>query len=260
MRIVVTNDDGLRSPGLRLLYEAVRELDEALVIAPMEQASAKGGMLTLDEPIRVYELDLTYASAYGITGSPRDVVHVAREVFGGLDMLVSGINIGENTSIQNILVSGTVGAAAEASLFDIPAVAFSADVNKPSALTERGYADFAVSVARAVARYVASEGLPSGVDLLNVNLPRSPTSLVRVVPPARRRWIEKLDRRVDPRGQCYYWLYGEATEPEPGTDSYVVFVERGIAISPISLSLKAVDISLLDALVTEVSSALKVKS
>jgi len=61
--------------------------------------------------------------------------------------------------------------------------------------------------------------------------------VVRVVPPARLRWIEKLERRLDPRGKPYYWLYGEAVEPEPGTDSYVVFKERGVALTPLSLSM-----------------------
>ena len=256
MRIVVTNDDGLRSPGLKLLYEAVRGFGDAIVIAPLEQASARGGMLTLDEPIRVYEVDLGYARAYGITGSPRDVVHVAREVLGGADMLVSGVNAGENTSIQNILVSGTVGAAAEAALFGIPAAAFSADVEGFEAFLDEGYAALVKAVVRAVVGYLLERGLPEGVDLLNVNIPRTFSGVVRVAPPARLRWVEKLERRLDPRGKPYYWLYGEAVEPEPGTDSHVVFRERGVALTPLSLGMRTVDGSALEELAGRVAAAI----
>ncbi|MEM0226177.1 MAG: 5'/3'-nucleotidase SurE [Thermofilaceae archaeon] len=257
MRIVVTNDDGLRSPGLRLLYEAVRELGEAIIVAPLEQASARGGMLTLDEPIRVYEVDLGYAKAFGITGSPRDVVHVAREVFGGADLLVSGVNVGENTSVQNILVSGTVGAAFEAALFGIAGIAYSADVEKAETFLDTGYAEFVKTVCGEIARYVVERGMPKGVDVLNVNLPRRPSRIVKVAPPARLRWIERLDKRLDPRGKPYYWLYGEAAQPEPGTDSYVVFVEGGISITPLALSLRGVDASLLDELIQALRSAIE---
>lgn len=232
-------------------------MGDVIVIAPLEQATARGGVLTLDEPIRMHEVDLGYTSAFGITGSPRDVIHVVREVFGGADMLVAGVNVGENTSIQNILVSGTVGAAFEAALFGVPAVAFSAHVERSEAFLESEYAEFVRSVVSTISGYVVERGLPSGVDVLNINLPRAPTRLVKVVPPARLRWIERLDRRVDPRGRPYYWLYGEAAVPEPGTDSYVVFMEGGIAVTPLSLSLRSVDASLLSELIESLVEALE---
>jgi len=260
MRIVVTNDDGLRSPGLRLLYEAVKGFGEAIIVAPLEQASARGGMLTLDEPIRVYEVDLGYAKAYGITGSPRDVVHVAREVLGGADVLVSGVNAGENTSIQNILVSGTVGAAAEAALFGMPAAAFSADVEGFDAFLREDYAMLVEAAVKAVVGYLLERSLPEGVDVLNVNIPRTFSGVVRVVPPARLRWVERLERRLDPRGKPYYWLYGEAVKPEPGTDSYVVFKEKGVALTPLSLSMRVVDGAVLEELAGRVAAAIGRKS
>ncbi len=252
MRIVVTNDDGIRCPGLWVLYEAVAPLGEAIVVAPVEARSASGGVLTLEAPIRVYEMKIRGVSAYGITGSPRDVVHVAREVLGGLDMLVAGVNVGENTSIQNILVSGTVGAAAEAALFGIPAAAFSADVDDPLAFLDERYADFVTRVIRAVATYMASRKLPAGVDLININLPRVFRGSVKVVPPAKLRYIERLERRVDPRGRPYFWLYGEAAVPEQGTDSYTLFVEGGVSLTPLSLSLGVGATHLLRDLVVEV--------
>lgn len=215
--------------------------------------------MTLDEPIRVHKVDLGYAEAYGITGSPRDVVHVAREVLGGVDMLVSGVNAGENTSVQNILISGTVGAAAEASLFGIPAVAFSADVDGFEPFLKEDYSSLVKSVVKTIVGYVVERGLPEGVDLLNVNIPRAFSGVVRVAPPARLRWIEKLEQRLDPRGKPYYWLYGEAVEPELGTDSYVVFKERGVAITPLNLCSIEVKGSLLEELAELVAASLRGK-
>lgn len=258
MRIVVVNDDGIRSLGLKLLYESVKGLGEATIVTPMEPTTARGGTLTLDEPIGVYEVDLGYAVAYSITGSPRDSIHVAREVvLDSVDLLVAGVNVGENTSIQNILVSGTVGAATEAALFGIPAIAFSADVNEEDAFLDSGYATSISAVVRAVASYVMESGMPGGADILSVNLPRKFSGVVRVVPLARLRWLERLDRRVDPRGRPYFWLYGEAAEPEPGTDSYVVFVERGVAITPLKLDFAAVSGEEVDKLAGAVSAAVR---
>ena len=257
MRIAVTNDDGVYSPGLLLLYEAVSSLGETVVIAPLEPRSAKGASLSLEEPIRLYELEVEGVHVYGISGSPSDAVHVARELLGKVDVLVSGVNSGDNTSIQNILVSGTVGAAAEAALLGIPAVAFSADVEGPRQFLEDDYRRLVVRAARAVTRLVAEEGLPEGVDLLCVNFPREFRGIVKLAPPARLRWREKLEKRVDPRGRVYYWLYGEPMDPEPGTDVYVVHVEGGIAITPISLDFRARGINSvkLERLATEVSRA-----
>lgn len=239
MRIAVTNDDGVYSPGLLLLYEAVSVLGEATIIAPLETRSARGASLSLEEPIRLYELNVGGVHVYGVSGSPSDAVHVARELLGSVDLLVSGVNVGDNTSMQNILISGTVSAAAEAALLGMPAVAFSADVEGPRQFLDGNYGCLVRSVARAVTRVVAEEGLPRGVDLLCVNFPRVFRGTVRVVPPARLRWRERLERRVDPRGRVYYWLYGEPLNPGAGTDVYVVHVERGIAITPISLDFSA---------------------
>ncbi|MEM1508610.1 MAG: 5'/3'-nucleotidase SurE [Thermofilaceae archaeon] len=257
MKVVVTNDDGIGCPGLRVLYEAVAPLGEAIIIAPVEARSARGGVLTLEEPIRVYEMKTHGVVAYGITGSPRDVVHVAREVLGGVDILVAGVNVGENTSIQNILVSGTVGAAAEAALFSIPAAAFSADVDNPLAFLDERYTDFVTKVIRAVVTYMASRKLPAGIDLINVNIPRVFKGLVKVAPPARLRYIERLERRVDPRGRPYFWLYGEAAVPEQGTDSYVLFVEKGVSLTPLSLNLGINTTYLLQDLAVEVEKVIR---
>lgn len=239
-KIVVTNDDGVYSPGLHLLYEAVKELGEVFIVAPVEPKSAVGLGLTLHKPIRIDEIIINGVKAYGINGTPSDAVHVAREVVvGDIDLLVSGVNIGDNTSMQNILASGTVGAAAEAALMGIPAIAFSADVSGPEQFLDKNYRKLLLKTIEFIVRYMLEKGFPENVDVISVNFPRKFRGIVRVVPPARLRWWEKLEERIDPRGKPYYWLYGEPVSPEPGTDVYVVHVEKGIAITPLYLDLGA---------------------
>ncbi len=237
-KIVVTNDDGLFSPGLHLLYEAVRGFGEVYVVAPMESRSAIGLGLTLHKPIRVSEVIVNGIRAYGINGTPSDAVHVAYDVVvGEFDLLLSGVNVGANLSLQDILASGTLGAAFEAAFMGIPAIAFSADVPDEKQFLDERYRRYLVESIRAIVEFFVEEGFPRGVDVVSVNFPRTISYKLRVVPPAKRRWKQKLDKRVDPRGRVYYWLYGEQLEPEPGTDVYTVLVEKHIAITPLTLSL-----------------------
>jgi len=258
--IVVTNDDGVYSPGLHLLYEGVRDLGDVFIVAPVEPKSAVGLGLTLHKPIRVEEMVVNGLRIYGINGTPSDAVHVAHEMIAGdISLLASGVNIGDNTSVQNILASGTIGAAAEAALAGVKAIAFSADVSHPEQFKEDGYRRALLAAIKTVARYVLEHGLPEDVDVISVNFPRQVRGGVRVVPPARLRWWEKLDRRVDPRGRPYFWLYGEPVSPEPNTDVYVVHVEGGVAITPLKLDLGARRIEAygeLEELAAELSDAL----
>ncbi len=239
-KIVVTNDDGIFSPGLRILYEAVKDLGEVYVVAPIFPKSAVGLGLTLHKPIRIEEHFIGGMKIYGINGTPSDAVHVAREVVvKQIDLLVSGVNIGDNTSMQTILASGTVGAAAEAALMGIPAIAFSADVSEAKEMEEESYREFLIAGIKNVVEYILKNGFPQNTDVINVNFPRSFSGVVRVVPAARIRWLEKLERRKDPRGMEYYWLYGTPAEPEENTDVYVIKKERGIAITPLVLDMSA---------------------
>ncbi len=239
-KIVVTNDDGIFSPGLRILYEAVRDLGEVYIVSPIFPKSAVGLGLTLHKPIRIEEHSMGGTRIYGINGTPSDAVHVAREVVvKEIDLLVSGINIGDNTSMQTILASGTVGAAAEAALMGIPAIAFSADVSEAKEMEREGYREFLIEGVKNVVKYVLEKGFPQNTDVINVNFPKEFSGVVRVVPAARIRWLEKLEKRVDPRGMEYYWLYGTPAEPEENTDVYVIKKEKGIAITPLVLDMSA---------------------
>ena len=240
-RILVTNDDGIYSPGLRLLYEAVRDLGETYVVAPETPKSSSGLGITLHKPLRISRMIMWGREIYAINGTPSDIVHVAiNEITGKPDLTVAGVNIGDNTSIQVILSSGTVGAAAQAALIGVPAIAFSAAISSGEELEEdKALWSTIRSLARRISMHVLEEGLPKGVDVLNVNFPRNITreTRVRVVRAARLRYREHTVRRVDPRGQPYYWMYGEPTVPEPGTDVYTVIVEGDVALTPLTFDL-----------------------
>jgi len=241
-KIILTNDDGIFSPGLRVLYEAVKDLGEIYIVAPSEPKSAVGLGITLHKPIRVNEVTLWGKTrGFAINGTPSDSIHVAREVVvkDSIDLVLSGVNIGDNTSMQTILSSGTLGAASEASLMGIKSIAFSANVQSGEEFYKEEYSSIIKKTIRVIVSYVLEQGFPKGVDVISVNFPDEIKSGAYVVPAARLRWWEKLEERKDPRGVPYYWLYGEPTEPEPDTDVYVVHVLKGIALTPLVLDMSA---------------------
>lgn len=237
VKILVTNDDGIHSPGLYVLADAVRGFGDVYVVAPEKPKSATGLGMTLHKPLRVKRVP-GKEKTFAISGTPSDIIHIATNVITGpVDLVVSGINVGDNTSIQVILSSGTIGAAAQAALLGIPAIAFSMAVSDGEEIEEQ--AEKVTQVIRSVVEHVLTFGLPEGVDVISVNLPGKITEKtdVKVVPAAKLRWRELVDERTDPMGEKYYWIYGEPTEIEPGTDVHVVFREGNIAITPLSLNI-----------------------
>lgn len=238
----MTNDDGVYSPGLRLLYEAARSVGRAYVLAPETPKSASGLGITLHKPLRIQRIKLwSDETVYMTNGTPSDVIYLAlEELSPSFDLVASGVNIGDNTSIQVILSSGTIGAAAQAALLGIPGVAFSANVDDASDLEEdRETWEMIRTIAAEVMEWVLRrKGLPEGVDVLSVNFPRRvrPGTPVKLAPAARTKFLQKVSVLYDPRGRKYYWLYGTLVDPEPGTDVYTVHVEEAIAVTPLTLN------------------------
>jgi 5'-nucleotidase (EC 3.1.3.5)/3'-nucleotidase (EC 3.1.3.6)/exopolyphosphatase (EC 3.6.1.11) len=266
VRILVTNDDGVHSPGLRLLYQFAAPLGEVDVVAPESPKSATGLGITLHKPLRMYEVDLCGFRAVATSGTPSDTVYLATLGLGrSYGLVLSGINQGDNTSLQVILSSGTLGAAFQAALLGVPAVAYSAYIedwdevlNDVDALRIMG------AVVKATAEYVIKHGMPKGVDVISVNFPRTLRKGVtaRLVKAAKMRYAQQIERRTDPRGVYYFWLYGRDLEPEPDTDVYVVLKEGNIAVTPLTLDLnattaeKAVDLQSIKALVEHINGAI----
>ncbi|ASJ09111.1 5'/3'-nucleotidase SurE [Thermococcus siculi] len=243
-RILLTNDDGIYSNGIRAAVKALSELGEVYVVAPLFQRSASGRAMTLHRPIRAKLVDVPGAKvAYGIDGTPTDCVIFAIARFGKFDMTVSGINLGENLSTE-ITVSGTASAAIEAATHGIPGIAISLEVDWKKTLGEGEGIDFSVATLflRRIAEAVLRKGLPGGVDMLNVNVPSdaTPETPIAMTRLARKRYCPTVEERVDPRGHPYYWIVGRrTTEFEPGTDAYALKVERKVSVTPINIDMTA---------------------
>jgi len=233
-QILVTNDDGVHSDGIRKLADAVAHLGEVTIVAPTVEASAIGHALTLRRPLR---LESFGPRILAVDGTPTDCVNVAiTHVLGARPALIlSGINKGWNLG-DDVTYSGTVSGALEGALLGIPSIAVS---------TERtGQAfDFGPSAQAAarVAEQVLERGLPK-FTLLNVNTPRGAIKGFRVTVQARRNHITVVDKRVDPRSQDYYWIEEGQNEWEPHDRSDYQAVRDGYAsITPLQPDMTAYD-------------------
>ncbi len=249
--ILVTNDDGVYSIGLKILYDAVERLGDVVIVAPETPKSASGLGITLHKPLRLERIEYWGLDIYTTNGTPSDIVYLAlNQIREKIDIVVSGINIGDNTSIQVILSSGTIGAAAQAALMGIPAVAFSADVQEPDELGDPVYAAYLTRITRLITSHILSRGLPEGIDLVSVNYPRriGPRTRAVIARPAKIKYEQRVEVNVDPHGRRYYWLYGRIVDPEPGTDVYELKVMRNITITPITLDLYPVNTDSIDEL------------
>ena len=215
--ILVTNDDGIHAPGLRALVEALAGLGAVTVVAPSHERSAAAQSLTLRQPI-FYEQ--VAENEWSVEGTPADAMILA---FHSLlperpDLVVSGINRGGNLG-ENVYYSGTVGAAMEAAINHVPAVAVS--------VAHRGKDFYYHSAANFVQRLVPlmlKETLPPGV-LLNVNVPQPWLGAVRITRQSSKITRNVLQKGEDPRGRSYYWLHEQQLSEgiEPDTDYAAVF-------------------------------------
>lgn len=218
--ILVTNDDGMFAPGIRRLVEICRPMGEVIVVAPNSPQSAKGHAVTLADPIRLNKVDVFDGlEAYECSGTPVDCVKLAKNILlknRKIDLCVSGINHGSNASI-NILYSGTLSAAMEASIEGIDSIGFSLEDYSMDA-------DFnpATPWVKKIVEHVLSNGLHDS-KLLNVNIPHpslGPIRGMKICRQAEGRWEEEFVEGVDPRGEKFYWLTGNFTTNDTveGTD------------------------------------------
>lgn len=239
-RILVVNDDGINGPGLPALLSAMRRAGRAVAVVPSQERSADSHSLTLHKPLRV-----TRASndIYTLNGSPADCARLGiLEIFKSqVDLAVSGINHGQNLG-EDVVYSGTVAGAREATLLNVPAIAFSQDyASEAYGLS----ADFAAKLARQVLR----RGLPPGV-FLNVNFPapsRGRLGQAVIARLGQRIYSKEVTSRFDPRGGKYYWLAGRSVSGinTRGTDVSAV-ASGNIPITP--LHVDSTDFAMMEAL------------
>ncbi len=206
--ILVTNDDGIDSPGIFALVHALKKLGKVVVAAPDRQQSAVGHALTVSKPLRAISFHRNGEMfGYAINGTPSDSVKLAVSTLleEKPDLVVSGINHGQNTSI-NILYSGTVSAATEGMLIGIPSIAVSLASYSLGADCSAA-ADISVEVSKKVIK----NGLPKDT-LLNINIPALPKNKIKGIRITRQsdsQWNDHYEKRIDPFGRNYYWFSGE---------------------------------------------------
>ena len=236
MRILLSNDDGIESVGLRALAQGVSGLGEIWVVAPDREQSSVGHAITLSDPIwlRPYPFDGVHA-AFSVGGTPADCVKLALTALMPQrpDVILSGINRGENTGISTIY-SGTVSAATEGTISGVPSLAISLD-----SFTSNRF-DFAARMARHLAKLVERHGLPTGT-LLSVNVPDLPEAQIRgirITRQGRARWKETFEKRIDPRGRTYFWMDGHKVALEEPLDTDGRALSDGfVAVTPIRLDM-----------------------
>ncbi|HSN04947.1 MAG TPA: 5'/3'-nucleotidase SurE [Nitrospira sp.] len=230
MRILVTNDDGIHSPGLTALAEALAALGEVWVVAPDRERTAVAHAVTLHKPLRVHRLA---PRTFSVNGTPVDCVNLAllKVMPKPPAVVVSGINKGVNLG-DDVLYSGTVSAAMEGTILGIPSIAVS----------QEGRDSFRFSVgaeyAARVVRLVLAHGLPEET-LLNVNVPNRPQRSikgVRVTCLSRRRFDNPIIEKLDPHGRKYYWIAGTRISWSRSRDADHEAIEEGrVSITPIRL-------------------------
>lgn len=236
MNILIANDDGIDAPGLEALCQVASEFGTVTVAAPDGERSAAGHAITIGKPIstRRIEKDGRFFGT-AIDGTPADCVKLALNALMDrpADLVLSGINLGSNTGISTIY-SGTVAAAREGVVHNIPSIAFS------SCSYQTPHFETAAHVARKILEQIAKHGLP-GHTLLNVNVPGVPlTELkgIRAGSMGQSRWIEKFHARKDPFGNDYYWLDGEQEILDDGENVDINLVANQLAcVTPIQLNL-----------------------
>lgn len=235
--ILISNDDGIESDGIRALWREMRKIGEVFVAAPNTQQSAVGHSITIASPIRARKnlIDKNFYG-YAVEGTPADSVKLAvRNLLKGrkIDLLVSGINHGSNTAI-NTIYSGTVSAATEGTILGIPSIAMS--------LASFTYKDFsyAAKFSSKIAKLILKNGLPKGT-LLNVNIPAVAKEKIKgvlITKQGKSYWDDHYESRLDPNKREYFWLTGKMAVMDKTLEFDEIAVRNNyVSITPIHYDL-----------------------
>lgn len=240
MKILISNDDGIQAPGINALIDLLCEEHELYVAAPMHQKSASSHALTMHHPIKVKEVaDPRTAKSWAIDGNPADCTKMAIDELLGFrpDWVVTGINLGPNLG-TDILYSGTVAAAAEGSITGIPSIALSLVTYTNTDFSE------AVKGAKEAMDWLFQNPV-DGTVMLNVNIPDVPHAQMKglhITTVGESRYEKPFNRRVDPRGNVYYWLAGDLIMENNPPEADVSKSREGyITITPIRFDFDAKD-------------------
>lgn len=234
--ILLTNDDGINAAGLAAMHQALAGIEDVVVVAPDMEQSGTAHSITLHVPLRVRKIHRDgELYGYAVNGSPADCVKLA--IWELLperpEAVISGINYGSNLGVS-VLYSGTVAAALEGAMFGLPSFAFSLDY--------REELDFSVAaeITRSVYLNFKEKPLPSGT-LLNVNIPAIPADQIQgamITRMSRAGYNERFEKRVDPRGNVYYWITGSIDDADSTQETDIAAVGNGyVSITPLHYDL-----------------------
>lgn len=236
---LISNDDGIHAPGILALLEVAKEFGDVTVVAPDSPQSGMGHAISVGKPLRMNKEELPGGvTGYAVSGTPADCVKIATGVLmdSEPDMVLSGINHGANSSVSSVY-SGTLSAAREGAIQDLPAIGFSLNYFSHEAdLTA------AKAVVKSVLEHVLEHGLAKG-QCLNVNIPFLPKEEIkgiRITRQAMGRWSEEFDERTDPFGRKYYWLTGKFELMDLGEDTDEHAMRNGyVSVTPMTHDLTA---------------------
>lgn len=247
--ILVTNDDGIASHGLCEAVEAVYDIGDVLVVAPLAQQTAAGRSFP-PKDIRIETRELSLANgavvpAYALTGTPAQAVRQAILVNAERqpDLCISGINYGENVG-AGVTISGTIGAAIEAASFGIPAIAASLETDVKHHLTNSNVVDFSAAgyFVRHLARAVLERPLPACVDILKLDVPYEATTETpwRLTCVSRQRSIHSSVAEENGMKRLHgYYREFDVETLEPDSDAYALIVDEIVSISPLTIDMTA---------------------
>ena len=239
LEILICNDDGISSHGIRSLIEAVNGLGKITVVAPDSPQSGMGHAISIGKPLRLERFDLfKEIESWACTGTPVDCVKLGTGVLlnNKPDLLVSGINHGLNASIS-VFYSGTMSAAIEGAIEGIPSIGFSLDDFSSDA-------DFSEAIpwVRTIIKAALEQGIPTQTAL-NVNIPKKSEQDIRGIKITRQalgRFQEEFEKRVDPYGRNYYWLTGQFALDDNGEDTDMWAIQNNyISICPVEIDATA---------------------
>ncbi|HTL27978.1 MAG TPA: 5'/3'-nucleotidase SurE [Tepidisphaeraceae bacterium] len=239
MLILLTNDDGIRAPGLVALYREIRKIGDVHVVAPETVQSATGHGITLDMPLLTQPVTVEDTfTGIAVDGRPADCVKLAMSHLlpRAPDLVVSGLNSGANTGI-NVVYSGTVAAAIEGAFLGAPAIAASLHLKSDVPVDYAGAAQFA---REAIEQVIAAELMPGGI--VSINVPALGAGVrpagTKVVRQCTQPWVDTYEERTDPRGRKYFWNSSVFTLGNTADDTDVAALRDGyVTITPLQFDL-----------------------
>jgi len=240
--IIVTNDDGIYSKGIKTLYGAAVEVfgeENVAVVAPSGPRSASGMSLTFHKPLRIEKVIMPGIKGFSVSGTPADCVFISiYHIFKNkkIELVLSGVNNGSNASLQAVESSGTVSAVKFGAVHGIKGIAFS--LATEMGLQRRTFSNVKMHIIK-ILNSIKEKGFPSDVDMLNINFPTTLNSStkIKICDLEDALFDNFVNERTDPSNKLYYWLGGTLKKRfKKGSDCYELFIKKSIAVSPMELA------------------------